>query len=66
MKCRLPTPEERLKQQREKGRNLIRQMREKGYSDKEICEKLGVPKDRWNRFLIQIGMPFAELKDKKS
>lgn len=62
MKCRMPTPEETLNQQREKGRNLIRQLREKGYSDNEICKKLGVPEEKWKRFLLQIGMPFEEFK----
>lgn len=64
MKCRLPNPIETLEQQRAKGRELIRQLREKGYSDKEIAKKLGVPEEKWTKFLLQIGMPFKEYPKK--
>ena len=64
MKCRLPNPIETLEQQRAKGRELIRQLREKGYSDKEIANKLGVPEEKWTKFLLQIGMPFKEYPKK--
>lgn len=59
MKCRIPTPLERLAADRKKGRELIEQLRSQGYSDEDIAKKLGVPYDKWNRFLWQIGFPVA-------
>lgn len=64
MKARIPTPLERQAEQRRKGRDLIRQLREKGMSDEEIAEKLGVPFTKWKKFLWQIGMPFDEYPKK--
>ena len=64
MKARIPTPLERQAEQRRKGRDLIRQLREKGMTDEEIAGKLGVPFAKWKKFLWQIGMPFDEYPKK--
>jgi hypothetical protein len=66
MKARIPTPLERQSEQRRKGRDLIRSLRDKGIPDSEICRKLGVPESKWLKFLWQIGMPFDEWPKKES
>jgi hypothetical protein len=66
MKARIPTPLERLAEQRRKGRDLIRQLRAQGLADSDICKKLGVPESRWKKFLWQIGMPFDEYPKKET
>lgn len=60
MKARVPTPLERQAEQRRKGRELIKQLRAQGMEDTEICRRLGVPEDKWLKFLWQIGMPFED------
>lgn len=60
MKARIPTPLDRLQTERAKGRDLIRELRNKGMKDEEISKKLGVPYSKWMKFLWQIGMPFNE------
>lgn len=65
MKCRIPTPLEKLQTERRKGRDLIRDLRKKGMPDEEIAKKLGVPYSKWMKFLWQIGMPFEEYPEKK-
>lgn len=65
MKCRIPTPLEKLQTERRKGRDLIRDLRKKGMTDEEIANKLGVPYSKWMKFLWQIGMPFEEYPEKK-
>lgn len=60
MKARIPTPLDRLNAERAKGRDLIRELRNKGMKDEEIAKKLGVPFSKWKQFLWQIGMPFKE------
>lgn len=65
MKCRIPTPLEKLQTERRKGRDLIRDLRKKGMTDEEIAKKLGVPYSKWMKFLWQIGMPFEEYPEKK-
>ena len=59
MKARIPTPLERLQDQRKKGRELIENMRAQGLSDEDIAKKLGVPFRKWAQFLWQIGMPLS-------
>lgn len=41
MKARVP--KQSPLEQRKKGRELIKKLREEGYSDYEICRKIGVP-----------------------
>lgn len=65
MKCRIPTPLEKLQTERRKGRDLIRDLRKKGMTDEEIAKKLGVPYSKWMKFLWRIGMPFEEYPEKK-
>lgn len=63
MKARIPTPEERQKSMRKKGRELIEELRGKGWSDERIANALGVPYTKWKQFLINIGMnPFIKSK----
>lgn len=66
MKARIPTPLEKLSAERRKGRELIKQLREKGITDEEIAKKLGVPYSKWEKFLWQIGMPFKDYPKKHS
>jgi site-specific recombinase XerC len=56
MKARIPTPLEQLNAQRTKGRELIKKLRDQGYNDETIAKKLGVPYEKWGKFLWQIGM----------
>lgn len=65
MKCRIPTPLEKLQTERRKGRDLIRDLRKNGMTDEDIAKKLGVPYSKWMKFLWQIGMPFDEYPEKK-
>lgn len=65
MKARIPTPLEKLNTERRKGRDLIRDLRSKGFTDEDIAKKLGVPFSKWKKFLWQIGMPFDEYPKEK-
>ena len=66
MKCRMPTPLEKQASDRKKGRELIKQLRENGLTDKDIAAKLGVPYEKWTKFLWQIGMPFKDYPKRES
>ena len=51
---------------RKKGRELIDNLREQGWSDDKIAESLGVPFSKWKQFLINIGMnPFVKHNKKQ-
>ena len=61
MKCRMPTPEQQQENLRKKGRKLIVDLRERGWSDDKIADSLGIPFSKWKQFLINIGMnPFTK------
>lgn len=63
MKARIITPEKKLESDRKKGRELINDLRNKGWSDDRIAGALGVPFNKWKQFLINIGMnPFVGAK----
>jgi hypothetical protein len=63
MKARIITPERKLESDRKKGRELINDLRGKGWSDDRIAGALGVPFNKWKQFLINIGMnPFVGAK----
>ena len=64
MKARVPTPLERLNIQRTKGREVITTLRNQGLSEEEIAKKLGVPYEKWKKFLWQIGMIKPNPNDK--
>lgn len=65
MKARIPTPEQKMESDRKKGRKLINDLRDKGWSDDRIAAALGVPFTKWKQFLINIGMnPFVKDKPK--
>ena len=59
MKARIPDEESIQRVNRRKGRELIDNLRSKGWSDDRIADALGVPRRMWKQFLINIGMnPF--------
>ena len=60
MKARIRWDKEQ-ESMRKKGRELIDNLRDKGWSDDKIAESLGVPYSKWKQFLINIGMnPFVK------
>ena len=61
MKARIPDEASIQNVNRRKGRELIANLRNKGWSDDRIADALGVPHRMWKQFLINIGMnPFVE------
>ena len=57
----MPTPEQQQENLRKKGRKLIVDLRERGWSDDKIADSLGIPFSKWKQFLINIGMnPFTK------
>ena len=59
MKARIPDEASIQNVNRRKGRELIANLRNKGWSDDRIADALGVPHRMWKQFLINIGMnPF--------
>lgn len=60
MKARIPDEKSIQQINRRKGRELIDNLRNKGWSDDRIADALGVPHRLWKQFLINIGMnPFV-------